>query len=103
MEAFIKKTAAELGITNLKTYRSDVFRFLNTNSGTQYDFIFAGPPYALEDIDRIPELIVQGHFLKENGWFVLEHTPRNHYEDFPGFATVRNYGTTFFSIFINKH
>jgi 16S rRNA (guanine(966)-N(2))-methyltransferase RsmD len=101
MEAFIRKTADELGLANLKTYRSDVFRFLKTSSGP-YDFIFAGPPYALGTIDLLPELIVQGNFLKKNGWFVLEHTPKNHYENYPLFATERNYGTTFFSIFINK-
>lgn len=102
METFIRKTADELGLTNLRTFHTDVFRFLKTAKG-KYDFIFAGPPYALETIDLIPELIVKGNLLKKNGWFVLEHTPRNHYENYPLFATERNYGTTFFSIFINKH
>ena len=101
MERFIRKTADELGLANLKTFRSDVFRFLKEHTD-KYDFIFAGPPYALESIDLLPQLIVQGNFLKKNGWFVLEHTPRNHYENYPLFATERNYGTTFFSIFINK-
>jgi 16S rRNA (guanine(966)-N(2))-methyltransferase RsmD len=101
MEAFIRQTADGLGLTNLKTFRSDVFRFLKTTED-KYDFIFAGPPYALERIDQIPVLIVEGSLLKKNGWFVLEHTPRNHYENYPFFATERNYGTTFFSIFINK-
>jgi 16S rRNA (guanine966-N2)-methyltransferase len=31
---------------------------------------------------------------------VLEHTPRNSYKTFAGYATERNYGTTVFSIFI---
>jgi 16S rRNA (guanine(966)-N(2))-methyltransferase RsmD len=101
MEGFIRKTADELGLSGLQTFRSDVFRFLKTNTD-KYDFIFAGPPYALDSIDQIPELIVKGNLLKKNGWFVLEHTPRNHYENYPLFATERNYGTTFFSIFINK-
>lgn len=101
MEMFITETAEKLGLTNLRVFRSDVFRFLKT-TGDQYDFIFAGPPYALDTIDRIPEIIVQKNLLKENGWFVLEHTPRNHYENYPLFAAERRYGTTFFSIFINK-
>jgi len=101
MERFIRKNADDLGIPNLKTFRSDVFRFLESQPG-KYDFIFAGPPYALQNIDLLPSLIVQGKFLKKNGWFVLEHTPRNHYTNYPLFATERNYGTTFFSIFINK-
>ncbi len=101
MLAFIRKTAETLGLTQLKVVPSDVFRFLK-NDKEQYDFIFAGPPYALDTIDQIPELIVSGNFLKPNGWLVLEHTPRNRYGSYPLFVTERNYGTTLFSIFINK-
>jgi 16S rRNA (guanine(966)-N(2))-methyltransferase RsmD len=101
MASFIRETADKLGLENLKTYREDVFRFLN-RTRRKFDFIFAGPPYALETIDQIPEIIVKRHLLRKDGWFVLEHTPRNHYENYPLFATERNYGTTFFSIFINK-
>lgn len=101
MASFIRETAEKLGLENLKTYREDVFRFLNRTK-RKFDFIFAGPPYALETIDQIPEIIVRRHLLRKDGWFVLEHTPRNHYENYPLFATERNYGTTFFSIFINK-
>ena len=98
---FIRKTAETLGLKQLKIIPSDVFRFLKNNK-EQYDFIFAGPPYALETIDQIPEYVVKGNLLNENGWFVLEHTPRNRYKDYPLFVTERNYGTTLFSIFIQK-
>jgi 16S rRNA (guanine966-N2)-methyltransferase len=98
---FIRKTAGVLGLTTLNVVPSDVFRFLK-NTKEQYDFIFAGPPYALETIDEIPTLVVGGNLLKEKGWFVLEHTPRNRYQGLPLFVTERNYGTTIFSIFINK-
>ena len=98
---FIRKTAETLGLKQLKIIPSDVFLFLKNNK-EQYDFIFAGPPYALETIDQLPEYVIKGNFLKDNGWFVLEHTPRNRYKDFPLFVTERNYGTTLFSIFIHK-
>ena len=98
---FIKKTAAELKLQNFKVVRSDVFKYINTCS-EQYDFIFAGPPYALQNIDDLPKLIFEKNLLKPDGWFVLEHTPRNYYESFPFFNSVRNYGTTLFSIFINQ-
>jgi 16S rRNA (guanine966-N2)-methyltransferase len=101
MLAFIRKTAETLGLTHLKIIPSDVFRFLKNVQDT-YDFIFAGPPYALETIDQIPDYISDRHLLKEKGWFVLEHTPRNRYSGHPLFVTERNYGTTIFSIFINK-
>jgi 16S rRNA (guanine966-N2)-methyltransferase len=101
MLEFIRKTAETLGLKQLKVIPSDVFPFLKNNK-EQFDFIFAGPPYALETIDQLPEYVVKGNLLKENGWFVLEHTPRNRYKDFPLFVTERNYGTTLFSIFIHK-
>jgi 16S rRNA (guanine966-N2)-methyltransferase len=41
--------------------------------------------------------------LNKGGWFILEHTPRNNYEGYPLFVTQRSYGTTIFSIFVNKN
>jgi 16S rRNA G966 N2-methylase RsmD len=79
----------------------DVFKFLGQCS-EQFDFIFAGPPYALQNIDDLPILIVAKQLLSRGGWFVLEHTPRNRYEGYRWFVTQRNYGSTVFSIFVNK-
>jgi len=79
----------------------DVFRFVD-QCNEQFDFIFAGPPYALGNIDDLPRRVAEKKLLKPNGWFVLEHTPRNDYEKYPLFVTARNYGTTIFSIFVNK-
>ena len=84
-----------------KWVRLDVFRFLE-QCQEGYDLIFAGPPYALGPIDELPRLIVEKKLLKPGGWFVLEHTPRNNYAGTPLFVTQRNYGTTIFSIFVNK-
>jgi len=100
MYIFIKRTAAELGFTNMRVVKSDVFRFIDSTTD-QYDFIFAGPPYALTTIDDLPRKIAEKRLLKPGGWFVLEHTPRNDYKKFEQYKTERNYGTTIFSIFIN--
>lgn len=105
MYDFIKKTSAELEFKNFNVVKSDVFRFIDTTnqsagSGGQYDFIFAGPPYALATIDDLPIKIFEKNLLKPKGWFVLEHTPRNNYKKFAHYKTERNYGTTIFSIFI---
>lgn len=101
MFAFIQKSAAELGLENYKVVRMDVFRFMDQCKET-FDFIFAGPPYALSNIDDLPKVVVSKKLLNEKGWFVLEHTPRNNYEGYPLYVTQRNYGTTVFSIFVNK-
>ncbi len=99
MYEFIKKTAKEFGLDHLKIMKSDVFKYIE-NCVEKYDFIFAGPPYALTNIDDLPKLIFEKQILNKKGWFVLEHTPRNDYKKFPFYKTERNYGTTIFSIFI---
>jgi 16S rRNA (guanine966-N2)-methyltransferase len=97
---FIKKTAEALGISDkMHIIKGDVFKFMK-QSRDQYDFIFAGPPYALESIDDLPMLVFQKNMLKPGGIFVLEHTPRNDYQSHPQFVRMKNYGTTVFSFFV---
>lgn len=98
MYEFIKKTAAGFGIGNLRTVKMDVFRYI-LSCDEKYDLIFAGPPYALTTIDDLPRLIFEKQLLRKNGWFILEHTPRNDYKKFPYYRSERNYGTTIFSFF----
>ena len=100
MSAFILQTAKKLGI-QLNLVKMDVFKYIDLCTD-QFDFIFAGPPYALGTIDELPKLVFEKQLLKEDGWFVLEHTPRNSYQQFPFFRAERNYGTTVFSFFVNK-
>ncbi len=99
MYDFIKKTAQLLNLQNFKLVKSDVFKFIEQCT-EQYDFVFAGPPYALGTIDDLPIKIFKQNLLNKNGWFVLEHTPRNDYKKFKYYHSERNYGTTIFSIFI---
>ena len=101
MYEFIKKTAGELKLANFQVLKMDVFKFIDQCTD-KFDFIFAGPPYALGNIDDLPQLIFEKQLLNTKGWFVLEHTPRNDYKKFPFYATERNYGTTIFSIFIEN-
>ena len=101
MAAFIKSNIDSLKIENAKVIMLDVFQFIKTAS-EKYDFIFAGPPYALATIDDIPDRIFEQKLIEGNGIFILEHTPRNNYEKHPNFFKVKNYGTTIFSFFENK-
>lgn len=98
MHAFIKKNIEMLGIEHCKIIKLEVFSFLATGT-EKFDFIFAGPPYALGTIDELPKIIVEKDMINEGGFFVLEHTPRNDYEKFNGFSFKRSYGTTVFSFF----
>jgi 16S rRNA (guanine(966)-N(2))-methyltransferase RsmD len=99
MHSFIERTSTQLGFSQMKLLKMDVFKYIESCS-EQFSFIFAGPPYALGTIDRLPQLIFEKKLLMPGGWFILEHTPRNNYQSFEGYKTERNYGTTIFSIFI---
>ncbi|HMQ50319.1 MAG TPA: RsmD family RNA methyltransferase [Saprospiraceae bacterium] len=98
--AFAQKTAQQLGIEgHIKIIRADVFKFVPTIRGIQFDYIFAGPPYALPLIDAIPDLILNHQLLKPEGWLVLEHNPNHNYQTHPNYFQERNYGKTIFSFF----
>jgi 16S rRNA (guanine(966)-N(2))-methyltransferase RsmD len=98
---FIKKTSATLKLENFKVIKMDVFKYIGQCTD-RFDFIFAGPPYALTNIDDLPKLIFEKQLLRKDGRFVLEHTPRNDYKAFPFFVAERNYGTTVFSTFVEN-
>jgi len=53
---FINKTIKTLDFKNIKAFKNDVFRYLNQYQQT-FDIIFADPPYALENIAEIPQLV----------------------------------------------
>jgi 16S rRNA (guanine966-N2)-methyltransferase len=97
--AFIKKTSIELNLSDIiHVIKGDVFKYMKQCT-EQFDFIFAGPPYALETIDDLPMWVFEKNLLKPEGVFVLEHTPRNDYQQHPRFARMKNYGTTVFTFF----
>ncbi|MEJ7826616.1 MAG: RsmD family RNA methyltransferase [Segetibacter sp.] len=102
MHSFIKSNMEMLKVENCKVIRLEVFSYLTTCS-EQFDFIFAGPPYALGTIDELPKIIISKKLIAADGYFVLEHTPRNSYESYPTFDFQRNYGTTVFSFFKNDN
>ncbi len=99
--AFIRKVCAELKIDNLSLMRTDVFKFISS-CHTQFDMIFADPPYELDKLAEIPNLIFAQNMLKADGLFVLEHSSKNSFELHPNFADHRSYGSVNFSFFERK-
>lgn len=97
--AFVQRTAKELQIEDkLKVVSCDVFKFLKTNT-LLYDYIFAGPPYPLPNLDEIPDKLFETSLLAEEGLFVLEHNPNHDFKDHPRYVEERNYGSTIFAFF----
>lgn len=95
---FIRKICTELKITNLSLLKTDVFKFI-ASCHTQFDMIFADPPYELDKIAEIPDLIFNQKLLKADGLFVLEHSAKTDFTNHPNFVDHRNYGNVNFSFF----
>ncbi len=94
---FLRQLKAESDVTLLK---ADVLRFLKKAPGT-YDFIFADPPYALPELEQLPDLVFRegGSLLKAGGLFVLEHGKAQDFTQHPHFIGHRAYGSVNFSLF----
>ena len=89
----------QLGIRNLSVIRGDVFKFLSA-CRTKYDLIFADPPYALEQLPTLPDIILGAQdILKEDGWLVIEHGKDTDFTSHPRHVETRSYGSVHFSFF----
>lgn len=96
--SFINKVMKEVKTDKCFTLRADVFKFME-RCNDKFDFIFADPPYALENLSSIPDKIFQHRLLKEDGLFVLEHGKDLDFTDHPNFIEHRHYGSVNFSFF----
>ncbi len=95
---FICKVMDTVKTKNCLPVKGDVFKYI-AGCTTQFDFIFADPPYQLENISEIPDLILDGNLLAPDGIFVLEHGSKNNFADHPRFTDMKVYGSVHFSFF----
>lgn len=120
IRSFLKTLGCEADVTLL---RADVLRFLRKSPAT-YDFIFADPPYALAQLQQLPDLIfnqpqlpsligeeseeipslnpssaLYPSALNPGGLFVLEHGKTQDFSAHPHFIAHRAYGSVNFSLF----
>ena len=98
---YIKSEAAKLNLKNLHVVRTDVFDLLK-RAYKKFDIVFADPPYALEGIEKLPDLIFEHGLLNEDGIFILEHPREYSFEEHPHFWQHRNYGKVNFTFFAMK-
>ena len=98
---FIKQTASQFGVSNLHVVRADVFDLLK-RANKRFDIIFADPPYALDKLADLPNLIFEKEVLADDGIFVLEHPREFQFEEHPHFWQHRAYGKVNFTFFANQ-
>jgi 16S rRNA (guanine(966)-N(2))-methyltransferase RsmD len=97
---YIKDTARQHHLEKIKTYKADVFKFLELET-EQYDLIFADPPYDLNRIPEIPKIIFEKTLLLPGGMLIVEHQSFQNLSNHPAFIEQRKYGHSSFSFFRN--
>ncbi|MBQ4355913.1 MAG: RsmD family RNA methyltransferase [Bacteroidales bacterium] len=97
---FIKKMGEQLQYLNLTTVRADAFQFLE-KLRQPVNIIFADPPYDLEGIERLPEIVFRRNLLLPDGWLILEHSKVHDFSSHPNFYQHRKYGKLNFTFLVN--
>lgn len=95
---FIRQCIAKIGAENHALIQGDVFRFVKS-CHQQFDFIFADPPYQLETLADLPELVLSTGILAPDGIFCLEHGKNYDFSSHSRFLEHRTYGSVNFSLF----
>lgn len=98
---YLRRVQTDLGDRNWRLVQADVENFLKGHAA-HYDLIFADPPYTLEWLAEIPDLVFANStvpMLKPDGIFVLEHGRTYDFAQHPHFVDHRNYGSVNFSFF----
>jgi 16S rRNA (guanine(966)-N(2))-methyltransferase RsmD len=96
---FIKKTAIEFEF-EISAIKSDVFKFLEKHS-SQYDIIFADPPYGMEqkDFEKLVTAVFENNLLEQEGMLVIEHSKHTKLNHLTHFSFEKNYGGSIFTFF----
>lgn len=95
---FIADNIRQFDLKQAQVVKGDVFRVITTLR-EKYDLIFADPPYDLNGLNSIPELVFQSELLLENGIFVLEHGREYDFSEHRFFLQHRKYSNVHFSFF----
>lgn len=95
---YINKVKHELGDEAWQPVKADVFTYIGRTTES-FDLIFADPPYALERLAELPDLVLSSSLLTSDGYFVLEHGADHDFSSHSFFLQMRTYGSVHFSLF----
>lgn len=96
--SFIKTEAQRLGLGAVTMVRDNVFDFIPI-CREKFDIVFADPPYALEGLEGLPDLVFAHNLLHPGCYFILEHGGEHSFTGHPRFVKERSYGRVHFSFF----
>lgn len=95
---YIRRVVDEMKIEEVNPIKGDVFKYLDSCSA-KFNIIFADPPYSMDGIEAIPDIIFDKELLTDTGMFVLEHPKTMSFTDHKRFFLHKSYGSVNFSFF----
>ena len=95
---YLKDSARQHGLTTIKVYKEDVFKYLQLET-EQFDVVFADPPYDLTGIPEIPKIIFEKKMIVAGGLLIVEHQSPQNLSNHTAFVEQRKYGHSSFSFF----
>lgn len=84
----VVKNASVLNETNYRFNLSDVLSFIN-ETDKKYDLIFMDPPYKLDIIKEVLEIIEKRQLLKDKGAIIVESEQEITFNDY--YVDIRHY------------
>lgn len=95
---FIQETSEKFGFNQIQVLRSDIFDFLNKTK-LSFDIIFTDPPYEMEGVDTIADIVFEKKLIEEGGLLIIEHSQAHDFSEHPNFVQHRKYSSVHFSFF----
>lgn len=95
---YVNKMFREFDAKKARCIKKDSFQFLLKTELT-FDVIFADPPFDLDRLADIPQLVFDQGVLNEDGLLILEHSKEHLFDQHPNFVKEKKYGHVRFSFF----
>lgn len=96
--SYIQSVINKFNIKEVNALRMDAFKYIQ-ECKQQFNIIFADPPYSMDTLASLPDLIFEHKLLLPQGMFVLEHPKTVDFKEHPRFMMHRHYGSVNFSFF----
>lgn len=97
---YLKQVTEQLQLNQFTILKGDALKFVQ-NTTESYDVIFADPPYAMQNIDEIINVVFANNLLKEGGVLIIEHD-KNVRLTTQNLKETRKYGHSAFSFYSSE-
>lgn len=95
---FIKQNSLNFNLHQIHVIQGDAIRFIKS-CNEKYDIIFADPPFDMDDVQKLPQTILDKNMLTQGGKLIFEHSKNLNFAANKTLIDARRYGNVHFAIF----